>query len=68
MIKFIKVTDAINNKKMLIRTDMITTVEESTHSTFGKDCVVCKITFNDNRPEEYVTQKFSYFEDFLCNS
>lgn len=67
MIKFVKVTDAITGNDMLIKTDLIATVEKSIKTANNCSVSVSKITFIDCRPEEYATQDLKYFENFLCN-
>ena len=66
MSKFIKVTDAITGNHMLIKTDIIATVEKSIKTSQGVSKAVSKITFVDNRPEEYAEESLKYFEAFLC--
>ena len=51
MSDYILVKDALINKLMIIKKSMICTVEEATHQ--GK--AVRKITYVDNRPEEFVS-------------
>lgn len=65
MIKFLKVTNAFNNKPMLIKLDMIATVEEDSKTRGFTEVPIRKITFVDNRPEEYATEELSYFEKFM---
>ena len=69
MVKFLKITSAINNKSMLIKTDLIASVEESFMQHKDTETPIRKITFvNDCLVEEYAVESLLYFENFLCNS
>lgn len=68
MIKFIKVTDAITRNSMLINTELIATVEKTIKSTDGTSVAVSRITFKDNRPDEFVQESINCLANFLCNS
>ena len=66
MSNFIKVTDAITGNHMLIKSDIIATVEKSIKTSQGISKAVSKITFVNNRPDEYAEESLKYFEAFLC--
>lgn len=61
MKNFILVRDALTQTLMIIRKDMICSVEESTKNNEP----VRKITYIDNRPPEYVTDKLINIMDEL---
>lgn len=68
MIQFIKVTDAVTRNKMLINTHLIATVEKIIKSTDGSCTEVSRVTFKDNRPDEFAEESVEYFAKFLCES
>lgn len=69
MIKFLKITSAINNKSLLIKTDLIASVEESFILCANTETTIRKITFVDDcLTEEYALEPLLYFENALCNS
>ena len=68
MIKFIKVTDAITGNRMLINTDIIATVEKTIKSTNESCTAVSRVTFKDNRADEFAEESVDYFAKFLLDS
>ena len=68
MSNFIQVTDAITGNQMIIKKDIIATIERSLKTCDGKSCTVSKITFTIDRLDEYVTESIHYFKNVLCNS
>ena len=68
MIKFIQVTDAFTGNQMIIKTDIIATIDRSLKKSGEETCAVSRITFTIDRPDEYVTETIHYFKDILCNS
>ena len=66
MTNFIKVTDAITGNRMLIKADIIATVEMSSKTSGGISRAVSRITFVNSRPDEYAEESLKYFEAFLC--
>ena len=68
MIQFIKLTDALTNQKILIKTSLIATVEECYGQCGTNSTSVRRLTFVDNRMDQYVTESMAQIADYLCNS
>lgn len=68
MMQFIKLTDALTNKQILIKTSLIATVEECYRQCASNSTSVRRLTFVDNRIDQYVTESMAQIADYLCNS
>ena len=68
MSNFIQVTDAITGNQMIIKKDIISTIEQSLKTYAGGSVTISRITFTVDRPDEYVTESIDYFKGVLCNS
>ena len=56
---FVKLTDAITNKIIIVRKDLISIVSTDKHTVNGKTEDVTYIAFLNNLPVEYVKESIS---------